>query len=592
MKISYNWLKTYVPNLPEPKELEDVFNYHLCEVDGIETHGEDTVFNLDILPNRAHDLLSHLGIAKELSAILGLKMNDPTSEYKTPESKPGDLEISIGTENCRRFSARVIKNIKVGSSPEWVVNFLEAVGQRSINNIVDATNIVMLNTGQPTHAFDLDKIEGNKILVRQARGGEKIETLDNRKLDLSEKNMVIADSDSPLALAGVKGGIKAEVDKNTKNIVLEVANFDPISVRKTARGFGILTDAAKRFENGVSPEMTSYAMVELSALIFEMLPDAEFEDVVEEYPKKPEAVEIETTISHLNKKLGTDYSEKQIKHVFESLGIESEFDGDNIKVRPSLKRIDLRGPHDLVEEVGRFYGYQKVEPKKPDIKNEYENDKTFAQTLSARAKLLDDGYSEVMTYTFTKKGAIEVSRGPEGKSALRKNLEKGLKEAYDMNNLNKDLLGLSEIKMFEMGTVFPDKNTEEIHVAIADKNGVKEFTLEEFTKDLDTSSYNLIDKDLPGGEFKQWSKFPAITRDIAVWLPQDTSKKELEDIIEKADMLALEPRLVDEYQKDYKVSYAYRLVFQSQDKTLTDAEVEPIMENLYVDINKKGWEVR
>ena len=164
MKISYNWLKAYVPDIPEPNRLADIFTYHLCEVESVEKLPDgDFLFDLGILPNRAHDLLSHQGVARELSGLLGIPFKDPTSIYKTPVSNPTNLKVETETYNCRRYSARIVRNIKVGPSPEWIVKHLESIGTRSINNIVDATNIVMYDCGQPTHAFDLKKIVDEKI---------------------------------------------------------------------------------------------------------------------------------------------------------------------------------------------------------------------------------------------------------------------------------------------------------------------------------------------------------------------------------------------------------------------------------------------
>ena len=178
MRISYNWLKWYVPEAPTPEKLVEVFNYHLCEVETLEKIGtgqnEDSILDLKILPNRAHDLLSHQGVARELASLLNIKYVDPTPKYKIPESKPTKLKVEINTDKCRRDAARIVRNIKVGPSPDWVVKHLESIGQRSINNIVDATNIVMFDCGQPSHVFDMDKVKGSKLDISASAGDEKI----------------------------------------------------------------------------------------------------------------------------------------------------------------------------------------------------------------------------------------------------------------------------------------------------------------------------------------------------------------------------------------------------------------------------------
>jgi phenylalanyl-tRNA synthetase beta chain len=194
MKISYNWLKAYVPEIPEPNRLADIFTYHLCEVESVEKLPDgDFLFDLGILPNRAHDLLSHQGVARELSGLLGIEFKDPTPMYKTPASKPTNLKVEIETENCRRYSARIVRNIKVGPSPEWMVKHLESIGQRSINNIVDATNIVMYDCGQPTHAFDLQKIVYEKIKITNAKEGDELKLVGREGVTakLKENDLVI-----------------------------------------------------------------------------------------------------------------------------------------------------------------------------------------------------------------------------------------------------------------------------------------------------------------------------------------------------------------------------------------------------------------
>lgn len=611
MKISYNWLKWYIPEIPEPEKLADVFTYHLCEVDGMETwqdpksskgdRASDTIFDLNILPNRAHDLLSHKGVAKEVSGLLQIPFIDPTPKYKIPESKETSLKINIETVKCRRYSARIIRGVKVGASPEWVVKHLESIGQRSISNVVDATNLTMFDCGQPTHAFDLAKVKG-EIKIRNAKAGEKITLLTGEEKELIENDMVIADEESVLAIAGVKGGTKAEVDENTQDLIIEVANFDPASVRKTAKRLGIFTDSAKRFENDISPVYVPPAMVELSALFVEMFPEAVFEEVVDEYPTREKFEKKRMVVvsqKDINRILGADFDVATITTAVLSLGFDySETDGI-FQVFIPLERLDLNLTQDLVEEVGRVIGYEKVTPVMPEISRKPKINETFAKVFAVRKYLLDQGYSEVMTYTFVKKGKVEVARGVKGKSFLRKDMS-DFTWAYELNRLNSAILGLDDIKIFEIGTVFPDVNKEEIYVAIAEK-GIGNSstgsvgTLDDFVKknELDISKYEILENsEKENKHFKQWSSFPFIVRDVAVLMPNETDKQELEDILEKAELLAREPRLVDVYQKDYQTSYAFRLVFQSEEKTLSDDEVAPIMEDLYIKIKGKGWEVR
>lgn len=602
MKLSYNWLRWYIPEIPAAEKLADVFTYHLTEVESVETFigkegKEDTIFDINILPNRAHDLLSHRGVAKELSGLLNIPFVDPVSSYKTPESVSTDLKINIEGDICRRYSARIVRGVKVGPSPEWMVNHLESIGQRSINNIVDATNIVMFNVGQPTHAFDLAKIKG-EIKIRNAKAGEKITILGGEEKELLENDTVIADDEGALAIAGVKGGTKAEVDENTKDIVIEVANFEPSAVRKTARRLGILTDSTKRFENDLSPEYATLGMTELSALIFEMFPNATFEDVVDIYESKEQWQDkrkIVVSQNDINRVLGTNFDIATITSAVVSLGFDYSETNGIFQIFVPGERLDLNLMQDLVEEIGRAIGYEKVAPVMPEMNIAPKTNDTFAKIFATREKLLNEGYSETMTYTFGKKGKVEVARGPKGKSNLRTNISDGIKESYEMNKLNAGVLGLDDVKLFEIGNVFPTEDSEVLNIALIDKKGITEKTLDEFVKEnnIDFSSYQFAENEIKENKkFSQWSSFPFITRDIAVLIPNEIDKREIEEVLKDANLLAREPRLVDVYQKDYKTSYAYRLVFQSHEKTLTDEEVAPIMEEIYTKLKDKGFEIR
>src|SRR3989344_2125218 len=226
MKVSYNWLKWYIPDAPAPEKLADLLTYHLAEVETVEKREDgDYVLDIKILPNRGHDLLSHMGMAKEISSLLNLSYVDPAPKYKVPESKPTTLQILIETPACKRYMGRIVRNITMGPSPEWMKVHLESIGQRSINNIVDATNIVMFDCGEPTHVFDLDKIKGS-LTARLAKDGEIVTPLDGKDCTLTSQDFIVADDEKPLIIGGVKGGKAAEVDGTTKDIVLEVGNFD------------------------------------------------------------------------------------------------------------------------------------------------------------------------------------------------------------------------------------------------------------------------------------------------------------------------------------------------------------------------------
>lgn len=646
MKLSYNWLKWYVPDAPKAEELADVFTYHIAEVEGVEKKDSDTIFDVNILPNRAHDLLSHQGVARELASLLDIKSVDPTPKYKIPNSKKTDLKIDIQSDKCRRYMGRIVRNVKVGKSPEWVVKHLESIGQRSINNLVDAANILMYDCGQPAHVFDLNKVDGG-LVIRSAKMGEKMTTLDNRDLELDEKDLVVADFKTALGLAGIKGGKVAEVNGGTKDVIIEIANFDPVTTRKSAQRANIFTDARKRFENDLSPELAPYAMQELSALIADMCPEAIFEDIVDVYPSKQEVRKLSFSADRISNILGLKVSVKEIEDILKRYNFEYNLTppsaplsipkwrgdgGEVFEIVVPPMRLDLVIEEDMAEEIGRVIGYDKVKGEIPKINLprlgkagfKPKVNETYKNISFARNKLLSLGYSEVMTYAFCDKGEIEVQKSASDKKFLRTNLSDGLKEAIKLNQLNAQFLGMNEIKIFETGTIFKKgggvasaqssgETMEEIHIAYGDKKEIKEMTLEEFTSENSSSKEFLQGQSLrefPQGQslgkteakFKMWSLFPFIARDIAVFVPEGVGSADVAKVIKEnmGGMVVRGPELFDEFKKPAspagggdKVSYAFRLVFQSYDRTLTDAEVNDFMTKITDKIKENsGWQVR
>lgn len=593
MKVSYNWLKSYIPDAPDAKKLADTFTYHVCEVESLEESKNDTIFDIKILPNRAHDLLSHQGIARELASLLEIKFKDPTSTYKIPDSAPTKLKIENKIALCRRYMGRIVRNIRIGPSLAWVSNHLESIGQRSINNIVDATNITMFDCGQPTHCFDLDKVKG-AIIIREAKDEETITTLDNKEIKLNSSDMVIADEAGVLAIAGVKGGKRAEVDENTKNIIIEVANFEPASVRKTAKNVGILTDSVKRYENDLSPELCDFAMKELCGLFAEY-GIKDFEDIVDVYPKPQEIKKFHFTASRISSILGLKVSSKDIEKILKRYEIEYKNNGDEFEIIVPPLRLDLNIEEDMAEEIARIIGYDKIKPKIPKIAFKPRMNKIDEETCLARNKLLGDGYTEVMTYVFRNAGEVEVLESASDKKLLRTNLTDGLKESMKLNQRNAALLGLQEIKIFEIGTVFKE-NKEEIHVAHADKKEIKEMSLEEFCKSIPKNNIaDFTKQDDLNIKFKMWSLFPFISRDIAVWVPEKIESSAVTRVIKEnmGDMVVRGPELFDTFTKEGRTSYAFRLIFQSYERTLSDEEVNAIIKKIADKMNKNsGWQVR
>ena len=633
MKISYNWLQKYFEEkLPEPDVLSEGIIFHSFEVEEMEKIGTDTILDIKILPDRAHDCLSHFGIAKEISAIFDIPIRDEFNAFAqvlgSPrqiflEARPDhsqkyqihpltNLKIEIQSDKCIRYMGRIVRNIKVKESPEWLKEKLKVIGQKSINNIVDSANYVMFDLGQPIHCFDLDKLskvsskeQVVSIKIRNAKIGEKITTLDRKEIDLDESILVIADETDPLAIAGIKGGTKAEVDINTKNIVIEVANFNPTTTRKSSKKINILTDAVKRYENELSPELCILAMTEITAMIFD-LTNGEVEETIDIYPKKQDKREILVSLQYINKRLGSNFSSKEVESVWNKLKFEYTIENNLYKLQVPFLRLDLTGPHDLTEEVIRILGYDRLPEILPEIKKEKKINGIFYKMLLVRNKLLEDGYSEVMNYVFKDKGEVEVMASANGKNFLRNNLIDGLKESIKLNILNAPLLEMNEIKVFEIGTIFL-KDKEEMMMAYGDKKNVVEMTLDKFIEKNNLEVGDLLDVNNLIKDFRErkifipWSIYPFISRDIAVWVLSEVESDQVYKVIKEnvGDLLVKDPYLFDKFTKPAssagekaKTSFAYRLVFQSYDRNLTDEEINKIMLKITEKIVSKGWEVR
>src|SRR3989344_3465332 len=558
MKISYNWLRWYIPEIPKAEKLRDIFTYHLCEIENIEKKEDDTVFDINILPNRAHDLLSHLGIARELASFLNIEFKDPTPMYKVPEiSSRSDLrgskgltssrlQIKIKTDKCRRYIGRIVRNVKIEPSPDWVQKHLESIGQRSINNIVDATNLVMYDSGQPCHAFDLDKLANGILIIRQAKEGENLTTLDGKEVKLFSTDMVITDEKNILAIAGVKGGKFAEIDESTKNILIEYG-------------------------------------------------ECKFEEIIDIYPNKQKSRELSFSADKISKILGMVLSETEIENILKRYNFEykksSHDKGDagglfEIVVPPT--RFDLEIEEDMAEEIGRILGYDKVKPKIPKIDFKSKQNEEFNKIKKAREYLLSEGYSEIMTYTFHEKGKVEVLESASDKKFLRETLEGkylvgGFEHAIGFNSTILPLLNIknfNEFKIFEIGKIWsPEEKIHVIYFSGKKHTEPQEMSLENFYKTIPSTFTPKLDKYSLETKFKMWSMYPFITRDIAVWVPENVSSGEIEKVIKNnvGELVIRGPELFDQFKKGNQISYAFKLVFQSYERTLTDDEVNEIM---------------
>jgi phenylalanyl-tRNA synthetase beta subunit len=784
MKISHAWLQTYFEKpLPSAEKLAELITFHAFEVEGIERVGDDSVIDISILPNRAHDCLSYEGMAREIGVLAGLPIR-PRELKDVAESDVRGLEISVEDGAlCPRYMGRVVEGIKIGPSPEWLKTRLASIGQRSINNVVDIMNFVMFETGQPLHAFDADKLGAPEIIVRKARAGETIATLDGKDIALDEGVLVIADKAEPLAIAGIKGGKKAEVDDATKNIIIESANFAPGNIRKTSRKIGIRTDASARYENEITPEKTNEAMRYVVSLLSEHAAGENFKigKTKDVYPRPRQPFVVGVSVQEINTLLGTSFTEKDagdivtklhfqfrivephdevtrnarnllgvpykrgasvsydapkafdcssfVSYIYAQAGIsmprmtvdmyvfaekiekENAIPGDiifsntgigkifyesiefkkgtkvpagidhcgvylgngevihatgsaviveEIKKSPQFKniagycrvarieekrfvitvpteRLDLRIKEDLIEEIGRVYGYEKIAPVKPVLENFMPAvNKSFYYADMIRRLLVEYGFSEISTYAFTDSGDIEMENPiASDKKFLRRDLAGNMAKALEFNAKNAPLLGLETVKLFEIGKVF-EKEREYLSLCIGvmipantkKKDEMIKTILSETAQKLDeklkvslgekingntmiidfdyllqklseSARYEFTPKTEADKKYKKISPYPFVLRDIAVFVPEGIVEGAVSDIlIKESGELLVQTKLFDVFQKTLedgtkKTSYAFRLVFQSQEKTLSDEEINEIMEKVTARLNANtNWRVR
>jgi phenylalanyl-tRNA synthetase beta chain len=491
MKYSYIWLKELSGTRKTPKQLAGLLTMRAFELEDSKAEGKETRLEFSILPNRAHDALSHIGLAREICACEGRKFHFPTSDVgKLSTSDVGRLRIEIKDKKlCPRYVGAIIENVKVGPSPKWMRERLLVCGVKPINNIVDITNYVMLETGQPLHAFDFDKIKSEfpisnlayrqagfqfpnksqntksqiRIIVRRAKKGEKIKLLDEKVYELSESDLVITDSEKPIALAGVMGGLKSSVSKKTRTIILESANFNSASVRKTRISYNIVTESSYRFERQIDPNLAEMG----AARAVELLEKYGGKNIkivatADIYPKKIKSWQIRLDMSYVNSLLGEKIPVSGMKNILENLGLVVRASGKFLNCEIPTRRIDLKTQEDLVEEVGRIYGYENIreQPLVAEVEIPPQNAKRdFENKL--RDILVGLGFSEVMNYSFYSaddiqkcnlkiKDHIEVANPLSlDQQYLRRNLITNL-----LKNISLNLKNYSQVKIFEIGKKF------------------------------------------------------------------------------------------------------------------------------------------
>lgn len=474
MNISYNWLKDLVEIDLSPQELAVKLTGAGLAVEGIHPQNEDFIFDIDLTSNRS-DCLSHLGVSREIQALTGAKSAVNHEEQYSLEGNPNLVTIE-DAGLCHRFTARIIKNVKIAESPDWLKKRLESMGERSINNVADITNYVMLELGQPMHAFDLSKLAENRIVVRRAKMGETIKTLDEVERKLDETMLMICDAEKPVAVGGVMGGFESSITNETTDVLLEVAYFKRSNIRATSRKLNLSTEASYRFERGVDIENLLRASNRATELICE-LAGGEVSEFVDVYPTKFTPNEIESNdIQFAVKRLtGLEVENDEILRILNALGIDRKADSKTF-ISPSW-RHDIEIEEDLVEEVARIVGYDELGDEIPPATSSGGYQPHELRKKLLRQTLANQGFDEAISYSFIDTKHDEtyefipnfinenieekfVSLQDsiiEGSTRMRQSLLSGLVEAVrtNFNHQKRD------IKLFELGKVFATSENED-----------------------------------------------------------------------------------------------------------------------------------
>ena len=718
MKFSKSWLQDYIVEiLPEDSVIEDALNKKAFEVESIEivdlTAGVDTIFDIKVLPNRHGDALSHYYMAKEIAAILNLKSklykkekveiislneidsdnNEIIDQERKSINNNKEKIINIEIENeeaCKVFEVVKIEGVDNRPSPEWLRDRVESIGQKPINAIVDVTNYVQYTMNKPLHSYDESNVSGG-FIIRMAKAGEKLLTLDKKELELDVKTLIIADSEKPLGLAGIKGGMYSGVNENTKVILLESANFDPVLIRQTSKKYNIRTDASKRFESGQSNVLV-HDGIEMAVAMYREIFDNEIvvsvayraESKKYNNIKINEAIEvfkIELTRDDIIQALGFEYKDKDIRNAIEAYGFKYEFQDSIITNKYIIiippERIDLKIKEDIIDEIGRMLGYDTLIPLLPNLNRIGHYNDSLHLEMRIREYMSGIGYDEVMNYTLRGDDALlgsdSISLESTGAPiSLRTNISDGLIESFHRNLSNAPLMHLNIIRIYEIGSVFSSlsmviaetsKENEEIidknkslaehrHLAItcddnkkktnykneldflikglasslgmdeikydfkSDKPATAEINLTKLNKTLkhnnDLLKYsndiiNLRIEHSKEFKYQHLSIYPIITRDISVYYEMGHSVESLLKIIENIayasngqginETLVRTIYVVDSFERTIddgtiKRSAAFRIVYQADDRTLTDEEINLEADKVYQALKMVGCELR
>jgi phenylalanyl-tRNA synthetase beta chain len=503
MLISYNWLRDYCKTQFSPEELRERLTMVGLAIDAVERHNSDSVLDVEVPSNRP-DCLSHVGIGREVAVIAGKEVRLPRVESFKTEGRAEDLtavEIK-DVDLCPRYAARLVRGVKIAPSPDWLVKRLETIGQRPINNVTDVTNYVLHELGQPLHAFDFHQLAGPRIVVRRAAAGEKLKTLDGVERTLTNEMLVIADAERPVALAGIMGGEDSEISESTTDVLIESAYFEPNSVRRTARQLGMDTEASRRFERGADIEGVQYAQDRCVQLICELAGGVASEDSLDIYPRRFEPRTINLRPQRVRELTSLSVQPADAVRILTGLDFKVSEVGDRLICTVPSWRIDVEHEEDLVEEVARHTGFDKITDHLPPASASGEYQPSEMKQRLLRRAFNAFGFDEAINFSFIERetqfepipslttGEVQqpLLKNPiiEEAAFMRYTLLPGLLNSL-RHNLNH---GIRDVRLFEIGRVFAmtsrgELPAERLALAVVATGGANEANKAQAERELD-----------------------------------------------------------------------------------------------------------
>lgn len=467
MRVPLEWLKDFIGIAISSDEVANVLTMIGLEIESKEDVGDDVVFEVNVTPNRP-DCLSILGIARELSAALDIPLK--LSKYEIKETGSDDkfkIEI-LNMDLCNRYAGRIIRDVKVAQSPEWIRDRLTKCGIRTINNIVDITNYVLLEFGHPLHAFDLNTLSDKTIKVATAGKDNKITTLDSVERALPSDALLIWDGMRPVAIAGVMGGAETEVSDSTTDVFLESAHFDPLSVRKTSKALGLKSESSYRFERGTDKEFLINAL-DRAAFLMQDIAGGKVSKLIDAYPKKAEPFTVSVRYNRVNKLLGTNIPHSEMVSLVKRLGLNVNVSRDTFEAEIPHYRLDLRRETDIIEEIARIYGFHRIKTTMPKtVLSTNLSDRKKSCVNRLKEVLRRYGFNEAINFSFMNEANLDLLNIPFNdrrrravmiKNPLRKEdslLRTSLIPSLVENFLYNFSRGVKDIRIFELSRVFED----------------------------------------------------------------------------------------------------------------------------------------